>query len=70
MNEIMLHYTIGGGSVIMLYGITQDPKTKNYMMHDNIISDEFSGSLQIDVSRLNINDEQTDEDKEEMEMMD
>jgi len=27
-----LDYKVGGGAVIMLYGITQDPDTKNYMM--------------------------------------
>ncbi|GBC20772.2 uncharacterized protein OCT59_023772 [Rhizophagus irregularis] len=48
------------------------PKPKNsddyYDQSNNIISNEFSESLQINISQLNINDEQIDEDKKEMEM--
>ncbi|CAB4480575.1 unnamed protein product [Rhizophagus irregularis] len=59
MNEMMLHHKVDDDfRITKFYGITQDPGTENYQI-DNIISKEFSESLQINISQLNINENES-----------
>ncbi|GBC40249.1 kinase-like domain-containing protein [Rhizophagus irregularis DAOM 181602=DAOM 197198] len=58
INEIKLHYKMGYETyVVIAYGITQDPETKNYMMVLEYAKDgSLRNYLNINYSRLNWND--------------
>src|ERR671927_386289 len=47
--QITLHHKVNNSSIVQLYGITQDPETKNYMM---VLEYAKNGSLR---NYLNLN---------------